>query len=332
MKLQLSIAMASNPRTWPILDGRIRPDGIDLVPSVVQPSELFWRQLRFGDFDVSEMSVSSLMMARARGDERWVGLPIFTTRRFFHTWALVRRGAGIEQPADLKGKRVGVPEYQQTAALWTRGILEHEFGVAPADMEFWMERVPAHSHAGAVGFTPPPGVTIHQIPPDRDIGGMMLAGELDATLLYLRGEGRDLIDRSTVDLARHPDIRPLFPDTVAEGIRYYRQTGLFPINHGMVVRRELAERHPWIVLNLYKAFEAANALADAERAAQTEYHVLTGLLHRGAEAALARPAARHGIAANRRELETAAQYSHEQGLTPRLMRLEELFAVSALDE
>src|SRR5262252_7778559 len=127
MNIPISIAMASNPRTWPIFDGKIKPDGITLIPSAVHPSELFWRQLRFADFDVSEMSFSSLLMARARGDERWVGLPIFTTRKFFHAEILVRRDSGIERPADLKGKRVGVPEYQQTAALWTRGVLEHEF-------------------------------------------------------------------------------------------------------------------------------------------------------------------------------------------------------------
>src|SRR5712671_5068320 len=108
MNIQLSIGMASNPRTWPVFDGRVKPDGIDLVPSRVHPSELFWRQLKFADFDVSEMSFSTLMMARAQGDERWVGLPIFTTRKFFHTQVLVRRGARIEAPADLRGKRVGV--------------------------------------------------------------------------------------------------------------------------------------------------------------------------------------------------------------------------------
>src|SRR5215475_10222624 len=128
MKLQLSLAIASNPRTWPILDGTVKPDGIELVPTILHPSEMFWRQLRFADFDASEMSVSSLMMARAGGDERWVGVPIFTTRKFFHTEILVRRDSGIEKAADLKGRRVGVPEYQQTAALWTRGVLEHEFG------------------------------------------------------------------------------------------------------------------------------------------------------------------------------------------------------------
>ena len=158
MDIQLSIGMASNPRTWAIHDGRIKPDGIELIPSPVHASELFWRQLKFGDFDVSEMSFSSLIMAMAAGDDRWVGLPVFTTRRFFHTGVLIRKDSGIQSPADLKGKRVGVPEYQQTAALWTRGVLQHEFGVEPKDMEFFMERVPEQSHGGATGFKPPKGV------------------------------------------------------------------------------------------------------------------------------------------------------------------------------
>jgi 4,5-dihydroxyphthalate decarboxylase len=332
MKLRLSIAMSSNPRTWPILDGRVEADGIEWVPSTVGPSELFWRQLRFQDFDVSEMSVSSLMMVLAKGNRDWLGLPIFTTRRFFHTWILIRRGAGIETPADMKGKRVGVPEYQQTAALWARGVLEHEFGVSPRDMEFWMERVPSHSHAHAAQFVPPPGVVIHQIPPDKNIGAMLLAGELDATLLYIRGGGADLVDRSTSDLATHPAIAPLFPDVVAEGVRYFRKTGIFPINHGMVIRRELAERHPWAALNIYKAFEEAAAIAERERFAQAEYHVLTGALPAEAEVALRRPVMRHGIAGNKLTLETAARYSHEQGLTPRLMRLDEIFAPNVMEQ
>ncbi|HEX4111574.1 MAG TPA: PhnD/SsuA/transferrin family substrate-binding protein [Stellaceae bacterium] len=332
MKLRLSIAMSANPRTWPILDGRIEADGIEWVPSTVSPSELFWRQLRFGDFDVSEMSVSSLMMVLAKGNRDWLGLPIFTTHRFFHTWILVRRDAGIATPADLRGKRVGVPEYQQTAALWARGVLQHEFGVQPREMEFWMERLPSHSHAHAAQFTPPPGVTIKQIPAEKNIGAMMLAGELDATLLYIRSHGDDLVDRSTADLASHPAIAPLFPDVVAEGVRYFRKTGIFPINHGMVIRRALWEQHPWAALNIYKAFEEANAIAERERAAQTEYHILTGALPAEAERALRLPVLRHGIAANRKTLETAAQYSHEQGLTPRLMPLDEIFAANVMEQ
>lgn len=330
MKLTLSLAMARNPRTWPIFDGRVAPEGIELVCSAIHPSELFWRQLRFADFDVSEMSFSSLLKAHCRGDTRWVGLPVFTTREFFHTRILVRRAAGIAAPADLKGKRVGVPEYQMTAALWARGVLEHEFGVHPADMEFWMERGAEHSHGGATGFTPPPGVTVHTIPADQDIGSMLLAGELDATLRYMRGRDGDLVDRATADLSRHRDIRPLF-DPLAEGARYYKKTGLLPINHGMVIRRTIAEAHPWAVLNLYKAFVRANEIAEAERGEHVAYHVAAGVVPPDGQRALRIPLVQHGLAANRAVLETAARYSHEQGLTPRLVRLEEIFAASTLD-
>jgi len=330
MDVPLSIAMASNPRTWPIFDGRVTADGIALIPSPVHPSELFWRQLRFGDFDVSEMSYSSLLMAKAKGDDRWVGLPIFTTRKFFHAEILVRKDSGIEQPADLKGRRVGVPEYQQTAALWTRGVLEHEFGVAPKDMEFWMERTPSHSHRGALGFTPPPGVTVNQIPPEKNIGTMMLSGELEAVIHYIVDP--NLVDRSTADLWNHPAVRPLFPDPTAEGVRYYRKSGIFPINHGMVIRREIAEKHPWVVLNLYKAFERANEIANRERMEHVEYHLAAGLLPKEAKEALRVPLVRHGIRANRQVLETAARYSHEQGLTPRCLALEEVFAANAMEQ
>ena len=329
MDLQLSIGMASNPRTWPIFDGRVKPDGIDLIPSRVHPSELFWRQLRFADFDVSEMSFSSLIMAKSKGDERWVGVPVFTTRKFYHAAILVRRKAGIASPADLKGKRVGVPEYQQTAALWARGVLQDEFGVEPRHMEFWMERGASRSHGGALGFTAPPGVTIHTVPPEKNLGGMMLAGEIDALLHYI--VDANLVDRSTADLWNHPDVAPLFSDPWAEGVRYYRKTGIIPINHGMVIRREIAEKHPWVVLNLLKAFDRANDVANRERIEHAEYHIAAGLLPREAPEALRAPLVRHGIPANRKTLETAARYSHEQGLTPRVVKLEEVFAASTLE-
>jgi 4,5-dihydroxyphthalate decarboxylase len=325
MNLQLSIGITSNPRTWPIIDGTVKPDGIDLVATVLHPSELFWRQLHFAEFAISEMSCSSFLIATALGDTRFVGLPIFTTRRFFHTSILTRRKAGIETPADLKGKRVGVPEYQQTAALWARGVLQHEFGVYPKDMEFWMERTPEKSHGGATGFKPPPGVTVKQIPADQSIGSMMLAGELDAVLHYL--SGRNLVDRSRADLANNPDFKYLFADPVAEGIRYYRKTGLLPINHQAVLRRDVFEKEPWVVLNLIKAFNRANDIANAQRLAHTEDHLATGLLAGDARTALIQ----HGVKANRKVIETIAQYSLEQGLTARPIKVEELYAPSALD-
>ena len=330
MKLQLSIAMSVNPRTRPIFDGAVAPDGIDLIATPLHPSEMFWRQLKFAEFDVSEMSFSSLIKTMAAGDDRWVGVPVFTTRHFFQNWILVRRDAGIERPEDMRGKRVGVPEFQQTAAVWSRGILKHEFGVDQTEMEVWMERTPGHSHGSATGFTPPPGVTVHQIPPDNNIGEMLLAGELDATLLYL--PSRNLIDRSSADLESHPDIAPLFRDRAAEGLRYYRKTGIYPINHGMVIKREVAETHPWAVLNILKAFVGANEIADRQRMEHVEYYRDSGLLTPQSSEALREPLVRHGIAANRSTLETAAQYSFEQGLTPRSMALDDVFATSTLDQ
>jgi 4,5-dihydroxyphthalate decarboxylase len=329
MKITLSMAISSNPRTWPILDGTVKPDGIDLVPTVLHPSEMFWRQLRYAEFDVSEMSVSSLLISIAKGDKRWVGVPVFTTRRFFHTGILIRKDAGIDSPADLKGKRVGVPEYQQTGALWARGVLQHEFGVAPKDMEFWMERTPDISHGHATGFTAPAGVTIHQIPSEKNIGSMMLSGELQATLMYIVDP--NLVDRSTLDLWNHPDIRPLFPDTRAEAIRYYKKTGIYHINHGMVVKREIAEKHPWVPLNVLKAFEKANEAANDRRMAHVEYYLDAGLLPPEAGPSLRKPLVMHGVRSNRNTLETAAGFSFEQGLTNRRVTLEEVFAASTLE-
>ena len=329
MSLSLSIAFASNPRTWPVFDGRVRVDGADLTPNIVGPSELFWRQLKYADFDVAEMSFSSYIIALSKGDGRFVGLPIFTTRRFFHSHILVRRDSGIETPADLRGKRVGVTEYQQTGALWTRGALQHEWGVTSSDCEWFMERTPDLSHGGATGFQPPAGVTVHQIPAEKSVASMMLSGELQACVHY-RGHA-SLVNRSSVDLKNHPEIRTLFPDPRAEGIRYLEKTGVLPINHGMVIRREIAERHPWVVINLIKAFNEANRIADRERLEHCEYHIDTGLLPAEARAALAKTIVHHGIIANRTTLETAALHSFEQGLTPRVISLEEAFPASAMD-
>ena len=328
--LSLSVGLTPNLRTRPILDGMFHADGIDMTCLELHPSELFWRQLKFAEFDVAEMSMSSMLMAIAGGDDRFIGLPIFTTHYFFQNWILVRKDSGIEKPEDLAGRRIGVPEYQQTAALWSRGVLEHEFGVAPKDMEVWMERTPDISHGGSTGFTAPEGVTVNRIPAETNMGEMLLAGELDATLLYL--PGGNLVDRSTADLFNHPNFGPLFPDPHAAGKRYYAKTGMYPMNHGMVIKRELAEKHPWAVLNIFKAFEDAANFGDQQRKAMMINHIETGLLPPEAEAAIATPLIKHGVVANRKELEAIALYSFEQGLTPRQLTLEEMFAASTLDK
>ena len=309
-RLELGIALSDNPNTRPLIDGEVQAEGIGLTTTTLHPSEMFWRQLRFAEFDVSEMSMSSLLIATARGPTPWVALPVFTTREFFHTRILVRREAGIASPADLRGKRVGVPEYQQTAAIWSRGVLQHEFGVHAREIEWFMERPPDRSHGGATGFAPPAGVRFNQIPPSTDIGNMLVAGELDATLLYLTNP--NLVDRSRLDLNAHPSIRPLFADRAAEGRRYFAKTGLYQINHTVVVRRSLLERHPWIALNLFSAFAAARTavLRRANEALHPWFAV--GSLGEQAKQAIGNDPMGYGIKAARPVLETIAQYVHEQ--------------------
>jgi 4,5-dihydroxyphthalate decarboxylase len=326
--LELSIALSDNENTRPLLDGDVTPAGIRLFPTAVHPSEMFWRQLRFGDFDVSEMSMSSLLIATARGPTPWVALPVFTTREFFHTRVLVRSDAGIRTPADLGGKRVGVPEYQQTAAIWSRGALQHEFGVHAREIDWFMERGADKSHGGATGFTPPEGVKVTPIPASTNIGEMLVAGELDATLLYL--SSRNLVDRSRLDLSADARVRPLF-DRAAEGRRYYAKTGLYPINHAVVVRRSLLEKHPWIALNLFTAFSAARAQVLRQGQAMLKSYGELGLVGEETRRALAQDPMAYGIEATRTVLETIAQYVNEQGLSPRRVALEELFAPSTMD-
>src|SRR5882757_6017671 len=326
--LELSIALSDNERTRPLIEGRVSPQGIKLVPTMVHPSEMFWRQLRFAEFDVSEMSMSSLIISTSRGDSRWMAIPVFTMRKFFHTSTIVRNDSGIATPADLRGKRLGVPEYQQTWAIWSRGILQHEFGVHARDIAWFMERNPDKSHGGATGFTAPAGVRVEQIPVSTSMGEMLLRGELDGALHYL--VDKNLLDRSRVDVSAVT--RHLFADPAAEGRRFYAKTGLFPINHTVVVRRTLLEKHPWVALNLYSAFVAAKEEIVRYGQSYLQWYFEAGLLDGNVKRTLAEhdPLA-YGFKTSRPVLETIARYVHEQGLSARRVELKEIFASSALD-
>ena len=359
-KLQLSIGVVSNPRTWPILNGTIKPEGIELVATVFRephfgfetipnmgvtseeiykygpgsivhrisggPGQLFGRQLVYGDFDMSEMSMTRTIMSIAQGDDRWMAFPVFMSRRFFHMDILVRKDSGIEKPEDLKGKQVGIATYQSVPGVWNRGMFQHEYGVHPKEMTFWRQKEPDHS--GGIPafprFTPPSDVKVNDIPSGKSVVSMLKSGELQVAL------------EAPVDAGHGPAIdvsefRQLFPDVYGECVRYYQKTGLYPINHGSVIKREIVEKHPWAVLNLYRAFEQAAVLADVRRMAHVGYHLEAGLLPREAEKALKTSLARHGIRFNKNVLATWLQYSYEQGLTPRLMKLEELYPASLLE-
>ncbi len=327
--VQVSMCVSDNIRTLPLRDGRVKADAIDLSVSTIHPSEMFWRQLRFAEFDVSEMSWSSLLIAISQGDKRWVGLPVFTSRGFPHTGILVRSDRGIERPQDLKGKKVAVPEYQQTSALWSRGILQHEFDVTPWDMEWYMERTEELSHGGATGFRPPEKLKFQRIQPPDNIGTLLLDGKIDASLLYLNEV--NLVDRSRVDLRNRPEVRLLFRDAVAEGARYYKKTGFYPANHCVVVQRAMLERHPWVALNIYKAFVAAKEMAHAPGREVASIYFDLDLLPAASRRVLDVDPYPYGMQANRAMLESLVQFSHEQGLTSRRLTLEEVFHPATLE-
>jgi 4,5-dihydroxyphthalate decarboxylase len=328
-RLELTLAMSSNPRSEPVLRGAVRPDGVVFRSTVASPPDIFWRQLHDQEFDVSEMSMSSLLIALSKGNRDWIGLPIFPQRHFFQTWAWVRQDAGIEQPQDLRGKRVGVPEYQQTAAVWSRGILEHDFGVKPSDMDWYMERSVDRSHGAATGFQPPAGVSFQYIGADKSIGSMMMDGDLDATLLYINRPS--MVDRSTVAFEGNPRVRRLFADSAAEAQRYFGTSGIFPINHGVVLRRSLYEQHPWLALNIFNAFLRAKEQVAAEAFQLTSTHLELGLLPKGSAQALRTDLYPYGVRSNDTTLEALAAYSVEQGLTPNQVALQDVFAPSTLD-
>jgi 4,5-dihydroxyphthalate decarboxylase len=327
--LSLSVALSDNAMTAPIHQGLVLPAGIDWTVSAIHPSEMFWRQLKFAEFDISEMSLSSLTIAASHGIRDWVAIPVFTTRRFFHTAMVVRAAVGIESPADLAGRRVGVPEYQQTAAVWARGALLHEFGVAPEQLTWFMERPPELSHGGATDFTPPPGVDLSYIPPDTNVGEMLRSGELDAAVVYIAH--RNLVDRSRSVATDISGVQTLFADPVAEGVRYYNATGILPVNHVVVVRARLVEQHPWVALNVYSAFLEAKRLAlEPVLLGLQPWQQLGALPADAVDAVKSVDPLPYGIRAQGKALDTLSDYLVEQGLARVKVDITELFASSTL--
>ena len=323
-KLQLSLAYGRNARNAAVLDGTVKIEGVDLLVSEVHAAELFWRQFERAEFDVSELSISSLLISIDHGAPEYVGIPVFSSRTFFHTRMLVSADSGIERPEDLVGKRIGIPEYQQTGALWVRQALQDEFGVAPGQMEWWMGRSKNFSHGGSTDFRVPDGVTMHYVSEDDDLGSMILRGDLDALGMYVRNT---LVDRSTVDLESDGRVRTLFPDPVAESIRYFEKTGIYPINHTLAIRRSLVEKYPWLPQNLYNAFAESKRIGEARLRADAADYVVAGAMTIGASDVMP-----YGYVANTHVLDTLRRCSFEQGLTSRVIEPGEVWISTMLGQ
>jgi 4,5-dihydroxyphthalate decarboxylase len=301
MTVTLKGAFTPNPLTAPVLGGVSMPANIDWKPEAVGPADLFLRQLKHNEFDVAELSMSSFSIAISQGDRRWLELPIFTARGFYHSEIIVRSDSGIQTPAELRGRRVGVLEYQQTSVVWIRGILEYEFGLAANELEWFMERRPEDSHGGATGFATPSGVRLSYVAPDSSLAAMLQDGSIDAILFHPpHVEG---IDERHDGGRASLKYRSLFPDPRYEGDRYFRKMGIIPINHGFVVRRSIVEQNPGVAQDIYETFLSA---------------------HNGTIVP-------YGIKANRLTLETLLGYLHEQGLTEDLVDLRDIFVGDALE-
>ena len=328
-RLALSFGTRSNERVRPLIDGTVRPDGIDLIPTTAHPGETFWRQLHFGDFDVSEMSISSYLVAKSQGSDL-VAIPAFPSRRFFHIELDARADAGIAHPSDLAGKRIGVPEYQQTAALWLRAVLQHDFGVAPADITWFMERGEALSHGGATGFEAPAGISLTRIAPDESLVSMLNDGTLDAGLVRPnRTVGADnVIERSQRFKGSAPAMLvPAFGDGITEGRRFFEAHGFIPINHTYVIRGDVFREHPWVALNLYKAFLEAKKVAEGDLMEVVPLSLVFRWEFLSQIRTFFGPDPfPYGLRANRVVLERLIQHSFEQGLIPAVPELESLFA------
>jgi len=317
-KLQLSVAVGNYDRVRPLIDGAVRIDGVDPVFMTLPPEEIFFRAFRGQDFDICELSMSSFTVKTAQGNCPYVGVPAFVSRAFRHNSIYVRKDR-IKAPADLKGKRVGLPEYQLTACVWARIILEDDHGLKPADMIWVRGGIETPGRPEKITVKLPHGVRIEDAPEGSTISALLERGDIDAFIA----------PRPPVGAGKHKSsIGWLFPDPIAAGQDYFKRTGIFPIMHVTGIRRELVDKHPWLPAAVFKAFREAKAkcleaLEDTAATKVTLPFVEEQL--RAARTLMGDDFWSYGLEANRKVLETFLRHHHAQGLSSRLVAPEELF-------
>jgi 4,5-dihydroxyphthalate decarboxylase len=324
-KHKLSMSVGNYDRTQALFDGRVQVEGCEITAVPLEPEEAFHRAFRYGEFDITEISMSSHMMTTARGDNQYVAVPAFLSRVFRQSGVYVRTDRGINRPQDLKGKRIGVPEYQITANVWIRGILEEEFGVKPSDIHWRRGGIEEAGRGERAPISLPDSVDLQQIPDDKTLSGMLEAGELDG---YIGARAPSCFLRGA------PHVGRLFKDYIQDEKDYFRRTRIFPIMHMVGIRKTLVEQHPWLAVSVYKAFLKAKALAVHEL--NEICHLAVSLPwmvhhHNEAKALMGDDYWPYGLDANRHVIDKFAQYHHGQGLSVRHVAAEELFARSSLD-
>ena len=324
--LPLTMTFWDYDRVRPLADGTVTIEGCDAVHFALDIHDIFFRAIRNHEFDVTELSFSSYMMMVDRGDAPYVAIPVFLSRMWRYSAIYIRTDRGIAGPEDLKGREVGVPEYQVTAALAARGMLSDEYGVKASDIVWRTGGIEDPGRPEKVSLDLPADIVCTPIPADRSLSGMMVAGELDAMVSPLP---------PSCFTGGHPDIGRLLPDYRALEKAYWEKTGVHPIMHVAAIRRELVEEHRWLANNVFEAFEKAKGLT------------MPGLRNFGAvKATVPWLAAEveetialmgedywpYGIERNLKSISTMARWSREQGLSNRLLTPEDLFAPETLEQ
>jgi 4,5-dihydroxyphthalate decarboxylase len=321
----ITVACGNYDRTRAIRDGRVKVEGCTTTYLPLYPEEIFFRAFRYHEFDVSELSMSSYTRMVAAGTCDYVGIPAFVSRLFRHSGMYVRADSGIREPKDLKGKRIGLPEYQITAVVWMRGIMQHEYGVLPTDIQWRSGGQEEPGRDERTPLKPIPGLDLKPIGKDQTLVNMLRDGELDALFTargpssFLRGE---------------PHIKRLFSDSRAAEQAYYKKTGMFPIMHLIGIKKELVAQYPWLPSSVYKAFCEAKALAMIDLLDVNALMVTHPWLIPETEETMAlmgKDFWSYGIHENMKEITALSQYLFEQGLMDRKVAVEELFHKSMFE-
>jgi len=322
-KLSLSVAVGPYDRTRALIDGSVQIDGVEPTCMTLPPEEIFFRALRHAEFDICELSLSSFTVKTAQGGGPYVGVPAFVSRMFRHTSIWVRTDR-IKKPEDLKGKRVGLPEYQLTANVWARAVLEEDYGVKPSDIHWIRGGIEDSDRPEKITISVPKDVRLDNAPAGKSISRLLADGEIDGFI----APRPPSLPRNT------PNVGWLFPDPAATASDYFKRTGIFPIMHLVGVRRTLVEQHPWLPGAVFKAFiqakdKAVDMLADPSASKAT----LPFLEERVAQARalMGDDFWPYGFEANRKTLEAFLRHHHAQGLSSRLVKPEELFHPGTLE-
>jgi 4,5-dihydroxyphthalate decarboxylase len=325
VQIPITIACGDYDRTRAIKDGRVPVEGCAVTYIALEPEEVFHRAFKHDEFDICELSFSSYLRSVDSGNPTYIGIPAFVSRVFRHSGIYVRTDRGIKSPADLKGKLIGLPEYQITAVVWQRGIMSDEYGVKPTDIRWRQGGQEQPGRTERTPLAPIKGLDLQSIPSDKTLSGMLESGELDA-LFTARAP--------SCFLHKKPNVARLFPNYRDVEKAYYKKTGMFPTMHLIGIRRTLVEKHRWLPASLYKAF--CESKVYAMRDVREINALLVTLPWLEAEARettelMGEDFWRYGVAENAREIEAMTRYSYEQGLVKRKLSAEDLFAHSTID-